>query len=262
MLYRVADGVDELIKAVREELLARADLIKVMCSGGVFEASESEAWVQFTEAELAALVDEAAAQSRPVAAHAHPAEAIKRAARAGVRTIEHGSYPDDEAIELLKALNVALVPTFVVYRTLADHPNYPGLHDRARRVFEAKFAPFARAMEAGCSWGVGSDYSDLFAEPDSLIAEIEILIRHVGMSAAEVIRAATRGNAELMGVSADRGAIAPGQRADLVLLGGNPLADLSALRQVKATIVDGRLFDWPERRRFGGGMRAPIQANA
>jgi imidazolonepropionase-like amidohydrolase len=244
MLYRVADGVEEVTKAVREQLAARADLIKVMCSGGVFEATESEAWVQFTEAELSALITEAHAQGKPVAAHAHPAAAIRRAVELGVSSIEHGSYVDPESAEMMAARNVPMIPTFIVYKVLASHPGYPGVQDRAKRVYDSKFAHFLDAIGRGMPWGVGSDYSDLFAEPNTLIDEIAILSGEAGIPMVDVLVAATETNARIMGIEARVGTIAIGKDADLIGVRGDPLADVNALRRVEFTVRQGVLYDW------------------
>lgn len=244
MLYRVADGVEDVTRAVREQLAARADLIKVMCSGGVFESTESEAWVQFTDAELSALIAEAKAQGRPVAAHAHPAAAIRRAVELGVDSIEHGSYVDPESAELMAARNVPMIPTFTVYKVLASHPGYPGVNERAKRVYDSKFSHFLDARSRGMPWGVGSDYSDLFSEPDSLIDEIGILSGELGIPLVDVIVAATEKNAEIMGLATRVGKIAVGKDADLIGVRGDPLADVSALRNVEFTVSRGVLYDW------------------
>lgn len=244
MLYRIADGVDQVILAVREQLLARADLIKVMCSGGVFEPTESEQWLQYSEAELGALIAEARAQGKPVAAHAHPAAAISRAVRLGVSSIEHGSFVDQEAAQLMAAGGVPLIPTFVVYRVLSRHPGFPGLNQRALEVYEGKFEPFRRALAEGVAWGVGSDFADLFSTPDCLLEEIDILVREVGLPVARVLQAATSGNARIMGLEKEIGVVAPGFHADLALVEGDPLQDLTALRRVRATVVRGTLHEW------------------
>ncbi|WP_432974509.1 amidohydrolase family protein [Dactylosporangium sp. CA-233914] len=246
MFHRVADGVDEVLKATRQQLQAGADLIKVMCSGGVFEPSESEKWLQFTDDELSVAIDEARKRARPVAAHAHPAEAIKRAVRLGVSTIEHGSYVDDEAADLMAERGVPLIPTFVVYKVLSEHPEFPGLHARARQVYESKFDHFVRAIARGMPWGVGSDYAAMFSEPSNLVDEVEILVKVAGLSSGDVLTAATEGNAKLMGVDDRTGAIAPGYVADLIVLDGNPVEDITALRKISATVKGGVVHKWKE----------------
>lgn len=244
MLYRVADGVADVTRAVREQLEVRCDLVKVMCSGGVFEARESEAFVQFTDGELEALIREARAQGRPVAAHAHPAPAILRAVRFGANSIEHGSYVDAECAELMAERGVPLIPTFVVYKLLAKDPRHGGVNERAQSVYESKFAPFLAAIAAGMPWGVGSDYSDLYAGTDALIGEIEILTNEAGLAVSDVLWAATHSNAEIMGWQDRVGTIEPEMDADLILLQGDPLESLSALRHVEMTIKGGAIYDW------------------
>ena len=259
-MYRVADGPTAVRTAVREQVARGADLIKVMCSGGVMEAGESEALSQFTEEELAAIIGEARAQHRPVAAHAHPAEAIKRAVRLGASSIEHGSFVDDEAADLMADRGVPLVPTFVVYREIADHAGHPAVGERARRVYQAKFAHFARAVERGMPWGVGSDYSSLFFSTGAaLVAEMQILQDEVGFSPAEVIAAATVGNAGILGLGGTVGELVPGQRADVVVVDGDPLRCVSALHDVVLTIAGGTVHDWSTDAHLSGPSRAEFR---
>jgi len=243
-MYRVADGKAEVLKAVRDQLAAGADLIKVMCSGGVYEVGESATSSQFTDEELSAIVGEARAQGRPVAAHAHPAEAIKRAIRLGASSIEHGSFVDDEAADLMREHNVALIPTFVVYRVLSHHRSHPGLHAPARSIYQAKFPLFRRAVARGAPWGVGSDYSSMFFSGfDALLEEMEILEQEVGFSTAEVVSAVTATNAEILGLDGQVGKLEPGQWADFVAIDG-PLTNVSALRDICLTVKRGHVYDW------------------
>lgn len=242
---RVADGADEVRRAAREQLFAGADLLKLMCSGGVFEERESEEAVQFSEEEIRAAVQEAEDRGTTVAAHAHPAAAIKRALSAGVRSIEHGSFLDEEGADMMAAAGVPLVPTFAVYKTLSAHPAFPFLHDRAGHVFETKLKTFQLALERGVRWGIGSDFSSDYAPMDLYLREIEIFVDQVGRPLREVIHAATAGNAGLVGLE-DTGAVRPGYVADLVVTAGNPTEDLGALRRVTTTVARGAVFRWSD----------------
>lgn len=116
----------------------------MMCSGGVYQVRESAAWSQFTDEEFRAIMGEAGAQGRPVAAHAHPANAIKRAIRFGAGSIEHGSFVDDEAADMMSERDIPLIPTFVVYKALPHHPGYSGVHVKARDLYQAKLPLFIR----------------------------------------------------------------------------------------------------------------------
>lgn len=239
---READGVAEVRKAVREQLKANVDCVKLMCSGGVISTVESPAATQFTSAEIRAAVQEATAVGKATVAHAHPAEAIKRAVRAGVTSIEHGSFLDHEGAKLMAANDVFLVPTFAVFDIIGNSGRFPELGERARCVLGRKEIAFRSALEADVAWGVGSD-SGAFSPVESFIDEMVYLVNGAGIGHKEVLSAASWGNAKLLGLG-DRGCISPGYLADLVLVRGNPLSDLTALRRVEYTVRKGELLDW------------------
>ena len=240
---RAADGPDEARRAVREQLLAGADLIKVMCSGGAARADESPDASQFTFEEISAIVDEATLGTRKVAAHAHPARSIKWALRAGAYSIEHGTFLDDECCDLLIEKDAFLVPTLNVYRTIASSEQWPHLQERARFLHEHKTKTFRRAAERGAKWAVGSDTS-MFVPIEDYHQELAAISQALDIEPSATILAASKGNAALLGL--DRlGEVAPGQIADLVVIGaGDPTRDLTALRNVSYTISGGRLIDW------------------
>jgi imidazolonepropionase-like amidohydrolase len=240
---RAADGPVEVRRAVREQLLAGADLIKVMCSGGAARADESPDASQFTAEEISAIVDEAALAGRSVAAHAHPARSIKWALRAGAYSIEHGTFLDDEACDLLCETGAFLVPTLNVYRTIADSPRWPHLRERADFLHSHKVQTFRRAADRGAKWAVGSDASS-FLPIEDFYKELQAISEALEMQPTAVLQAASKGNAALLGL--DRlGDVAPGYLADLIVLDeGDPTSDLRALTHVRYTITAGRLIDW------------------
>jgi imidazolonepropionase-like amidohydrolase len=240
---RAADGPAEVRRAVREQLLAGADLIKVMCSGGAARADESPDASQFTAEEIGAIVDEAALAGRRVAAHAHPTRSIKWALQAGAYSIEHGTFLDDECCDLLAEKGSFLVPTLNVYRTLASSDRWPHLRERAALLLAHKTKTFRRATERGATWAVGSDCS-MFLPVENYYEELLLISQVLQIEPASVIRAASKGNASLLGL--DRlGDIAAGNLADLIVVAdGDPTRDLHALRNVRYTISAGRLIDW------------------
>jgi imidazolonepropionase-like amidohydrolase len=255
---RAADGPVEARRAVREQLLAGADLIKVMCSGGAARADESPDASQFTAEEISAIVDEAALAGRSVAAHAHPARSIKWALAAGAYSIEHGTFLDEECCDLLVEKGAFLVPTLNVYQTIAESTRWPHLRERAAFLHAHKLKTFRRAAERGARWAVGSDTSS-FLPVEEYWRELEAISRALEIEPSQVIAAASKGNASLLGL--DRlGEVSPGYAADLIVLGhGDPVSDLSALADVRYTIAGGRLIDWASfDRALGPGWPAAL----
>ncbi|MGH3275061.1 MAG: amidohydrolase family protein [Streptosporangiaceae bacterium] len=240
---RAADGPAEVRRAVREQFLAGADLIKVMCSGGAAREDESPDASQYTAEEIGAIVDEAGLAGRPVAAHAHPARSIKWAVQAGAYSIEHGTFLDDECCDLLAERGTFLVPTLNVYKTLAGSTQWPHLRERAALLYERKVGTFQRAAERGVKWAVGSDTS-MFLPIEDFYKELTTVSDALELDPAAVLQAATKGNADLLGL--DRlGDIEPGYLADLIVIDeGDPTRDLAAVRDVRYTITAGRLIDW------------------
>jgi imidazolonepropionase-like amidohydrolase len=240
---RAADGPAEVRRAVREQLLAGADLIKVMCSGGAARSDESPEASQFTAEEISAIVDEAALAGRHVAAHAHPARSIKWALQAGAYSIEHGTFLDEECCDLLAEKGAFLVPTLNVYQNIAGSEQWPQLRERAAFLLAHKTKTFRRAAERGVAWAVGSDTS-MFLPIEDYWQELALIAQVLEIEPAAVLTAASTGNASLLGL-AGLGKVAPGYLADLIVVAdGDPTRDLSALRNVRYTIAAGRLIDW------------------
>ena len=237
---READGPDEVRKAAREQLKAGADFIKVMCSGGVERAGESIGAVQLGIDEIRAAVDVARDNGTVVAAHAHPTRAMKEALLAGVASIEHGTLVDEEVAEIMAEKQAFLVPTFSVYAAIANS-GLPELEKQAKWVFETKKKTFELAVKKGVPWGVGTD-SGAFSPVSSIIDEL-MLLNKAGIGVKEVLLKATAGNAELIKMK-NTGTLEAGKRADLIVVAGDPLQDLSVLRNVAITVCNGVVYDW------------------
>jgi imidazolonepropionase-like amidohydrolase len=225
----VADGADSVRRAAREELKSGVDQIKVMAGGGVATPSDPIDMVQYTEEEIRAAVEEAAARRTYVLAHAYIPEAIARAVRAGVRSIEHGNLLDGGAARLMAEHGCFLVPTLVTYDQLAAFGrewSFP-VESLAKldAVKDAGLAAVDIAASAGVRIGFGTD---LLGETHDAQSR-EFILRTQVQGAAEVLRSATTVNAELLGRPGELGVISPGAFADLLLVDGNPLADLSIL---------------------------------
>jgi imidazolonepropionase-like amidohydrolase len=218
----ICDGVEEVRKTVRRVLRAGADQIKISSTGGVLSHTDDPRHTQFTQEEIAVIVGEAAHQDTYVMAHAQGAPGIKNALRAGVRSIEHGIFLDDECIQLMLDKDAFLVPTLVapiaVIRNAERGMQVPQrLVDKARSVSEAHREAFARAVDAGVRIAMGTD-SGVGRHGENL--EELALMADGGMSLEEVLAATTSQAAELMFLDDTLGKIAPGYLADLVVLDG------------------------------------------
>ena len=220
----IVDGPDEVRRKVRELRRSGADVITVYPSGGVLSPRDDPRHAHLRPAELDTLVEEATAAGMFVMAHAQAADGIKNAVRAGIRSIEHGVYLDDEAIELMLRRGTWFVPTLVAPQGVIDAVDAgvslpPAVVDKARQVVDIHREAFRRAVEAGVRIAMGTD-SGVTPHGRNL-RELQ-LMADGGMSPAAVLEATTRSAAELMGVDEDLGTIAEGKLADLVVVGGDP----------------------------------------
>lgn len=228
-ISRVADGVDGVRRAAREELRKGADQIKIMASGGVASPTDRIDSTQYSVGEIAAAVEEAAAANRYVAAHAYTARAINRALRAGVRSIEHGNLLDEESLALLREHNAFLVPTLVTYWALQREGREHGLSDtswaKVDAVLHRGLDALRQAHEAGVAIVHGSD---LLGGMHKYQNE-EFRLRAQVQPILDVVRSATTTAAALLGRSGTLGVVAPGAVADLLVLDDDPLADIGVL---------------------------------
>jgi imidazolonepropionase-like amidohydrolase len=216
---------------VRELVRDGADVIKVATSGGVLSPRDDPRHAHFAPDELEMLVAEASAAGRWVMAHAQGTDGIKNAIRAGIRSIEHGIFLDDEAIQMMIDHGTWLVPTLVAPRGVlvaAEHgARIPEASLRkAAEVVEIHRQSFAKAVEAGVKIAMGTDAAVV---PHGTNLDELALMRDGGMSPEAVLNATTQSAAELMGLADDSGSIEPGKRADLVAVSGDPL-DMNGLR--------------------------------
>jgi len=233
---RVADGVPEVIKAVRDELRKGADHIKIMCSGGVASQSDPLESLQYRMDEIEAACEEAQRWGRYVAAHAYSAEAVKRAVRGGVRTIEHGNLIDREAADLMAERGAFLVPTLVAYDSMKRRAHEFGMSDyslaKNLKVLDGGLKSIEIGREAGVEIGFGSDLLGQLQDDHCR----EFLIRGEVMSPAEIIYSATITNARIVGREGMLGELIPDAHADLLVIDGNPLQDLNLFQDQGAHI--------------------------
>jgi imidazolonepropionase-like amidohydrolase len=239
----VADSPEAFRAKVRENLKYGADLIKVCATGGVLSRNEDVGSPQLTQAELDAIVDEAHARGRKVAAHAHGAEGIKRAVRAGVDSIEHGSFLDDEALALMKKQGTYYVPTALALQGVMERLNkgqLPPENARKAQVANTKHREAIRkAISAGVRMAFGTD-AGVFSHGRN--AEEFGLLVEAGMKPADALRAATVVNAELLGVQESLGTLEVGKLADVVAVPGDPLQDIRATQRVFFVMKEGVVY--------------------
>jgi imidazolonepropionase-like amidohydrolase len=235
--HGVADGVDEVVKAVRYQIKHGAKVIKVCATAGVLSFDATVGAQQLSEAELQAIVQEANRHGLKVAAHAHGTEGIKAAVRAGVASIEHGSMIDDEAADLMKRHGTYLVPTAYLLTTFKYESLPPPIAAKAKQVVPLAQASHRRAIRAGVKIAFGTDAA-VYPHGDNA-REFAVYVGY-GMRPADAIRTATVNAADLLGVS-DRGVIAPGKLADLIAVRGNPLEDVRVLEQVPWVMKGGEV---------------------
>lgn len=240
-LGREADGVDEVRKATREQLKGGADWVKLMGSAGFAKTDERAKSPQLDLDELRVAVREGEKAGKPTMAHAHPAVAIKDAVRAGVRSVEHCSFPDDEAIELMLEHDVTMVPTFTVYWEMmraSDSTVPKAVVTAVEAAWEEKLSCFQAALAAGVRVACGTDSGPPSAPHGNVARELQLLVE-AGMSPERALETATLESARLLGLEHAIGTIEVGKQADFVLLGGDPIEDVASYRRVELVVKDG-----------------------
>lgn len=237
-------GANEARAAARVQLRAGADWIKIMATAGVGGGTGAlvgaPGWQELTEEEIHAAVVEAHNAGRKAAAHAIGTDGIKASLRAGIDSIEHGSYLDSECIELLVENDVSLIPTLLVNRTLGYEGEERGYEknivESAKRTLDVAFESVAAARAAGVRIAAGSD-----AQLDETVTEEMRLLVQAGFGPMDALLAATKVAAEVLGIADATGTIESGKFADLAVFEGNPLEDMSALDRVSHVFLEGRI---------------------
>jgi imidazolonepropionase-like amidohydrolase len=237
----LADGPDEIVKAVRTNFKHGADHIKILATGAVLSKGIPPGQQQYSDDEIRAAVTEAKRWGRVVAAHAHGTEGIKAAIRAGVRTIDHGSMLDDEAIALLKGSNASYyVPTLYISQVVPGDPRVPeSERERGRKLRERQLQSFKSALAAGLPIGLATDVPVM---PHGQNAK-ELCFRvSLGETPMSALVSATRLNAEILGWSDRVGTVEAGKWADLVAVPGDPLQDITVTERVAFVMKAGVVY--------------------
>jgi imidazolonepropionase-like amidohydrolase len=240
----IINNVDDAVKAVRLHYKLGDDLIKIMPSGGVLDESNSGDNPQLTLEEIKAVVSAAHDYGFTVAAHAHGAEAIRRAVLGGVDSIEHGTFMNDEDMRLMKEHGTWYVPTIIAGTFVAEKANVPGYYPpqvavKASAIGPKILATAGKAYSAGVKIAFGTDAG---VYPHGENAQEFALMVRAGMSSMFAIQAATTHAAQLLKRSQDLGSVAPGKYADLIAVAGNPLEDINLLTQVRFVMKEGVVF--------------------
>ena len=239
----VADGIDAIRKLIRTDVRQGADVIKVLATAGVLSEEDSEGAPQYSQEELDTVVQEANMWERRVAAHAHGAEGIKRAIRAGVNSVEHASFIDDEGIRLAKEKGTFLVMDIYnddYIMTEYARRGYPqAILEKEKRVGRTQRENFRKAWKAGAKMAFGTD-AGVYPHGDNARQFAKMV--EWGMTPMEAIRAATGSAAELLGWGDRIGTLQKGRFADLIAVNGDPLADITILQKVQFVMKGGVVY--------------------
>jgi imidazolonepropionase-like amidohydrolase len=237
----IADGPDEIRKAVRFEVKNGADVIKAAVSGGVFSLADEVDTPQFTPAEMAALVDESHRLRKKVAVHCHGDAAARDAINAGVDSIEHGSFMKPDTLRLLKSKGTYLTPTLMavefIMGKIDSYP--PAVQAKARAAAAARSDMFRNAVKMGCKISFGTDAAVF---PHGQNAKEFKLMVDLGMPPIEALKSATSADADLLGIAQKTGTLEKGKLADVIAMPGDPTADITATERVSFVMKDGKVL--------------------
>lgn len=240
----VINSAADAFQAVRQRYKDGSDLIKITATGGVLSQAKDGSNAQFTIEEVKAIVAAAKDYGFKVAAHAHGAEGIKRAIIGGVNSIEHGTFMDDEGIQLMKQMGTWYVPTITAGKSVADSAKIPGYYTdmvtpKALATGPIIQSTFAKAYKAGVKIAFGTD-AGVFAHGKNWMEFV--YMTEAGMPALEAIQSATIKAAELLGAADQLGVIESGKLADIIAVEGDPTKDIKAMGRVQFVMKDGKIF--------------------
>jgi imidazolonepropionase-like amidohydrolase len=246
LLGREVDGADQVRRAAREQIKAGADNIKLIASGGILTRGTDIGNPQFTVEEMRAAVEEAHSAGKTANAHAHGAEGIKRAVAAGVDSIEHGYFIDSEGIDMMLARSTVLVATSAAVRNVVSYGVAAGIPqhiaEKAQSAIHAHVSGFRSAHKAGVHLAMGTDSGVPFTRHGNNLDELKYLVE-MGLSPQEAIRVATLDSARLLRLDDRIGSLDVGKNADLIIVDGDPITDISVLRattSIRQVVLNGQ----------------------
>ncbi|MEN2667419.1 amidohydrolase family protein [Listeria aquatica] len=237
------DGPDEMRRNARRNIKNGARNIKMMATGGVSVDGEKPTDVQLSEEEMRVAVEEAHHKGYTACAHAQGTEGIKNAIRAGVDSIEHGVYLDDEAIQMLLAHGTFVVPTLIAPYAINQHPDVlpEFMVAKSVEISEAHFESIGKAAKAGVKLALGTDSGTAYNDFENSAAfEMELMVR-AGVTPLQALQASSRNAAELLKINQETGTLEDGKLADFLVLKENPLEDIRAVQGEKDVYKKGRL---------------------
>ena len=240
----VCDGVDDCRRAVRAMVKQGADVIKITATGGVLSNTDAGVGQQLTDDEMVSIVETSHSLGRKVAAHAHSADGINAALRAGVNSIEHGSYLDGESVQLFNKTNAYLVPTLLAGVSLSEEMEVndeipPAILQKIIQVVPVVEASFKRAINGNVKIAFGTDSG--VSKHGTNAREFELMVKY-GMKNEEAIKTATVNAADLLGMSNQIGTIEKGMIADIIAVNGDPLQDIKLLQDVQFVMKEGTVY--------------------
>lgn len=236
-------GAVECAARVREASRAGADVIKITATGGVLSQQARGLGQHFTDDELKSIMDTAHSLGLKVAAHAHGAKGIETAVRAGVDSVEHGTFVDDAGLKVMKEKGTYMVPTLMAFTGISERLGKgvytPQVEDKIRQTLAVMGKQIAAAKRNGVPIAFGTD-SGVF-EHGRNAEEFGLMVKYGGLTPREALSTATTGAARLLGLEADVGTLEPGKSADLIAVDGDPFSDITQLEKVRFVMASGRV---------------------
>ncbi len=243
---READGPEETRKAAREQLKAGADLVKIMATGGVITKGVEPGSPQLSMEEMKTAIEEAHKAGKKTSTHAQGTEGIKNAVLAGIDSVEHGIFLDDETINLMLEKGVYLVPTLVAPYFIVENGVEAGIPkyavDKSNYVMKYHMESFTRAYNAGVKIAMGTDSGTPYNPHGSAPTEIKLMVQ-CGMGLMDALVASTRSSAELLGIDQEYGSLEVDKYADFLVLDENPLENLDTLFEINSVYKMGKKFE-------------------